>query len=109
MLQDVSAGTREKFDISGCAPKLASKGPKAKTTKPKTNGIAKAKPTKSSKARDNWLSQNDTSLAMPSSSAAAQDAATDAMDLAPADAVLDSVEDMDFEYGYSHPLKDRPC
>lgn len=106
MLQDVSAGTREKFEISGCTPKKASKGPKATTTKPKTNGIAKAKRAKSTKARDRWPSQNDMDLAMPSSSAAAQeDDATDGMDLTPTDAVLDSVEEMDFEYGCHHVLK----
>ncbi|CAD6575831.1 MAG: hypothetical protein ASARMPREDX12_007593 [Alectoria sarmentosa] len=97
MLQDVSAGTRDKFGISGCAPRKASTGLKAKATKPKTNGIAKAKRAKSTKARDNWPSQIDTNMIIPSLSAATRDDATDAMDFTPADAVLDSVEDMAFE------------
>lgn len=106
MLQDVSAGTREKFDIAGCAPRKASKGSNVKVTKPKTNGIAKTKRTKSTKARDNWPSQHDTNTATSSSSAAAQDDAADAMDCTPADAVLDSVEDMEFEYGWHRFLRE---
>lgn len=99
MLQDVSAGTREKFEIAGCAPKKPSKGSTANVTKPKTNGIAKAKRAKSTKARDNWPSQQGTNLATSSTPGTAQgDDDTDAMDYSPADDVLDSVEDMEFEY-----------
>ncbi|KAF6232439.1 hypothetical protein HO173_009318 [Letharia columbiana] len=67
--------------------KKASKGSKIKTTKAKPNGIAKAKRTKPTKARDNRASQYDINLAMSSSSAAAQDDATEAMDYTPADDV----------------------
>lgn len=99
MLQDVSAGTREKFEIAGCAPKRPSKGSKANVTKPKTNGIVKAKRAKSTKARDNWPSQHGRNPASSSSPATTQDDDTaDAMDDTPADGVLDSVEDMEFEY-----------
>lgn len=98
MLQDVSAGTREKFEITGSAPKKASKGSTVKVSKPKTKGIAKAKRTKSTHARDNWPSQHNTNLATSSSLATAQDDDADAMDVTPADAVLDSAEDMEFEY-----------
>lgn len=73
---------------SGTAPaKKAFKGSKIKTTKAKPNGIAKAKRTKPTKARDNRASQYDINLAMSSSSAAAQDDATEAMDYTPADDV----------------------
>ena len=109
MLQGVSSGTRDKFEISGCVPRRASKEPKTKVTKPKTNGIAKAKRTKSTKARDNWPSQYDADMAIPSSSGTAQDDATDAMDTSPADDVLDSVEEVTFEYGCPSLLRDRPC
>ena len=108
MLQDVSDGTREKFEISGCTPKKASNRPKATTTKTKTNGIAKAKRAKSTKARDSWPRQNDMNVAMPSSSAAAQDDGTDTMDLTPTDSVSDSVEEMAFEYGCRRVLKIQP-
>ena len=105
MLQDVSAGTREKFEITGSAPKKANKESTAKFTKPKTNGIAKAKRTKSTRARDNWPSQHNTNLATSSSPATAQDDAADAMDYTSADAALDSVEDMEFEYVYYRVLR----
>lgn len=77
MLQDVSNGTREKFEIRGCQPK-PSKASSTKVTKPKTNGIAKTKREKSTKARDNRPSQHFTNLAMSSSSPPAQDYATNA-------------------------------
>ena len=105
MLQDVSAGTREKFEITGSVPKKASKGSTVQVTKPKTNGIIKAKRTKSTRARDNWPSQHNTNLARSSSPATAQDDAADAMDYTPADAALDSVEDMEFEYVYYRVLR----
>ena len=77
MLQDVSAGTRAKFGICGCAPRQASKN---KITKPETNGIAKAKRTKSTTARDNWPNHHHTNMTIASLSAAAQEDATDARD-----------------------------
>ncbi len=98
MLQDVSGGIREKFEITGCQPKKASQGSKNKVIKTKANGTAKPKRAKSTNPRDNKPSQHDTNLAMPSSSIAGQDDATDAMDYTPADAVLESVEDDVFEY-----------
>ena len=91
MLQDVAAGTREKFEISGSQPKRA----------PKTNGIAKAKRTKSTKARDNHPSQPTTNPAVPSSSAADEDDEdTDAMDYTLTDAVASPAEDEVFEYTF---------
>ena len=91
MLQDVAAGTREKFEISGSQPKKA----------PKTIGIAKAKHTKSTKARDNHPSQPATNPAVPSSSAADEDDEdTDAMDYTLTNAVSSPAQDEVFEYAF---------
>ena len=98
MLQDVSKGEREKFEISGCQLKKASQGSKNKVSKTKINRTAKPKRVKSTNPRDNKPSQHDTNLAMLSSSIAGHDDATDAMDYTPADAVLESVEHNMFEY-----------
>lgn len=96
MLQDVAAGTREKFEISGSQPKKA-----PKTTTPKTIGIAKAKHTKSTKARDNHPSQPATNPAVPSSSAADEDDEdTDAMDYTLTNAVSSPAQDEVFEYAF---------
>ena len=96
MLQDVAAGTREKFEISGSQPKRA-----PKTTTPKTIGIAKAKRTKSTKARDNHPSQPATNPAVPSSSAADEDDEdTDAMDYTLTNAVSSPAQDEVFEYAF---------
>ena len=94
MLQDVAAGTREKFEISGSQPKKA-----PKTTTPKAIGIAKARRTKSTKARDNNPSQPATNPAVPSSSAADEDDEdTDAMDYTLTNAVSSPAQDEVFEY-----------
>ena len=98
MLQDVSAGTREKFEITGCHPKRVHKGSKTKINKPKTNGIAKARQEKSTKPRNNGPRQQDPPLAMASSPPATQAKDANATDNASTDDVLDSIEGALLEY-----------
>lgn len=111
MLQDVSAGTRAKFKIQGSQPKRVPRGKNARTTTPKTNGIAKAKRTKSKNARGNLPSQPEEDTAVASSSAAAQeDDDKNAMDYMPSEtvstkAVSSSAEDVVFEYGFRRDLR----
>ena len=106
MLQDVSAGTRQKFSICGNQPKSASRASKTKTAKSKTNGIAKAKRVKSTKARNNWPSQQGTNSAMSSSSSAAGQAdTTDAMDVTGTGELTESDKDVDDEYVRNQVLR----
>ena len=110
MLQDVSAGTRDKFGITGNQPKTASHMSKTKTTKSQTNGIAKAKPKKSTNARNNWPSQQIANSAMSYLSAAGKTDTTDAMEVTGTDLglgleIYESDEDVYFEYERNHVLK----
>lgn len=114
MLQDVSAGTRAKFKITGSQPKRASRGPKTKTTTPKTNGIAKAQRTQSQNARANVPSPHEEDVAVASSSAAApKDDDANAMDDMPTETVATkaasaSTEDVEFEYAVPTRLSRLP-
>ena len=115
MLQEVSGETREKFAIRGCQPKRTSQKSKANSTTLKPKGVTKAKRTKakrtkakrtkakrtkSTNVRDNQPSrQNGTDMSVPSSSAAAEEDDTDAMDSTLTEAVSpNSAEDVRFEY-----------
>ena len=110
MLQDVSAGTRAKFEISGCQPKRASQGSNNKTTTPNTNGTAQAKRTKSTNPRDNRPSQHETNITTVSSSATAQDDDDkDAMDYTPTETVSASAEDAVLEYVFGLVSIIWPC
>ena len=73
--------------------------------RPTTKGIAKAKRTKSTKARDRRTSQRGMNPALSSVPVAAQDYAADAMDLTPADNILESIEEAAFEYENPHLLE----
>ena len=73
--------------------------------RPATKGIAKAKRTKSTRARDRRTSHRDVNPALPPVSVAAQDSAADAMDLTPADSILESIEEAAFEYEHPHLLR----
>lgn len=114
MLQDVSAGTRAKFQITGSQPKRASRGSKTKTTTPKTNGITKAKRTQSQNARANVPSPHEEDVAVASSSAAApKDDDANAMDDMPTETVATkaasaSTEDVEFEYAVPTRLSRLP-
>lgn len=109
MLQDVSAGTRDKFEILGCQRRHASRRPKTKNSEPNTNGIVKARRTKSTKTRDNWPSQHKANSTRSSPPATAGDDATDAMLLVSTDDDPFSVADGYLEYGCRHVLKKQPC
>ncbi len=105
MLQDVSAGTRDKFEILGCQRRRVSRGSKTKNT----NGIVKARRTKSTKTRDNWPSQQKANSARSSTPDTAGDDTTDAMLLVSPDDDPVTVADGYLEYGCRHVLKKQPC
>ena len=98
MLQDVSAGTREKFEITGCNPKRVEKELGIDINERKTNGIARMKREKSTKLRNNRPRQQGPPLAMVSSPPTTQAKDANATDNASTDDVLDSIEDTLLEY-----------
>ena len=74
------------------------------SARPATNGIAKAKRTKTTKPRGRRTSQREMNPALYSISVAAQDGAANAMDLTPADNILESIDSAVFEYEHPHLL-----
>ena len=74
------------------------------SARPATKGITKAKRTKPTKPRGRRTSQQEMNPALASVSFAAQDGAADAMDLTPADSVLESIDSAVFEYEHPHLL-----
>ncbi|KAM0802403.1 hypothetical protein BDR22DRAFT_887634 [Usnea florida] len=107
MLQDVSAGTRAKFEVLGCAPKPTSRRSKFMSAGPATKGIAKAKRTKTTQPRGRTTSQREMNPALYSISVAAQDGAANAMDLTPADNILESIDSAVFETPEQRVENDR--
>ena len=69
-----------------------------------TKGIAKAKRTKSTKARGRRTKRGIMNPALSSVSVAARDGAADAMDLTQADGILESIDSFAFEYEHPHLL-----
>ena len=103
MLQDVTAGQREKFSIRGCQPKrAASRRSKANTTATatKVSKVVKAKRAKSTtKAQDKRQHINSIAPSFSSSAAAQADDDADVMDYAPTEAVVDDyAQETRFEY-----------
>ena len=109
MLQDVSAGAREKFAIRGCQPKRASRRSNANNTMASTPKMGKVVKAKRAKRSGREFLQNDaqaieamTSAApssCDSSAAAPVDDDVDVMDQAPTGPVVDdSTQETWFEY-----------
>ena len=69
-----------------------------------TKGIAKAKRTKSKKARGRWTRRVTMNPALSSVSVADPDGAANAMHLTPADNILESIESFAYEYEHPHHL-----
>ena len=74
------------------------------SARPAMKGIAKAKRTKSTKARGRRTWRGMMNPALSSLSVAARDGVADAMDLTPADSILESIDSFAFEYENPHLL-----